>query len=755
MTETLQTPVRELTRGTMFARRFEIIEELGKGGMGKVYRVFDKKTEEEIALKLIKPEIAAEQEVIDRFRSELKMSRKISHRNVCRMYDLGDEGGTYYITMEYVPGEDLKSFIHRSKQLSTGTAIAIARQVCEGLEEAHSLGVVHRDLKPSNIMIDKDGNARIMDFGIARSLRAKGITGAGVIIGTPEYMSPEQAEGKEVDQRADIYSLGVILFEMVTGRVPFEGDSAFIVAMKHKSEAPQDPRKLNGQIPEGLSRIILKCMEKEKERRYQTAEELLSDLVKIGEARAETIRVPEWKNSIAVLPFVDLSPDKDQEYFCDGIAEEIINSLSKLENLKVVARTSAFSFKGKDIDIREIGRKLNVETLLEGSLRKAADRLRINAQLINVVDGFHLWSERYDRKMEDVFIIQDEISQAIVNNLKIKLLVGEKAVLKKRYAKNIEAYNLYLKGRYYWNKWSAEGYRKSIEYYQRVLQIEPYFALAYAGLADAYASETSYSDVGLSPMEQMPKAKEAALKALELDDTIAEAHTSLANIKCSHEYDWTAAEREFRRALELNPNSTNALHRYSHLLVALRRIKESLAVSLRALELDPVDAEMGVHLAWHYYNARQYDEAIEVSQKTLEIDPNFHETFWFLGLAYEGKGLFGDAIAALQDALALSGGSTSERAALGHVYGQAGKETEAEQIFEEMKELSQQRHVSGFDFALVCAGQGKEDQAIEFLEEAYRERGVWMPYIGVDPRFEPLQSNARFQDLLHRMNFQK
>lgn len=755
VTETLHTPIRELTTGSTFAGRYQLIEELGKGGMGKVYKVYDTEIKERVALKLLRPDIAADHETIERFRNELKFARKIRHKNVCQMFDLAREADSYYITMEYVHGEDLKRLIRKMGQLSPGQAILIAKQVCEGLAEAHNVGVVHRDLKPQNIMVDEEGNARIMDFGIARSLRAKGITGAGVIIGTPEYMSPEQVEGKEVDQRADIYSLGVILFEMMTGRVPFEGDSAFIVAMKHKSETPQDPRKLNGQIPEDLSRIMLKCMEKEKARRYQTAEELMSDLIKIGEAGAETIRVPEWKNSIAVLPFADLSPNKDQEYFCDGIGEEIINSLSKLEGLRVVARSSAFSFKGKDIDIREIGRKLNAETILEGSVRKAGDRLRINAQLINVGNGYNLWSERYDRKMEDVFTMQDEISQAILDNLKIKLLAGEKAVLKKRYAKNIEAYNLYLKGRYYWNKWTAEGYQKSIEYYQRALQIEPNLALAYAGLADAYSSLTSSAVVGLSPKETMQKAKEAALKALELDNTLAEAYTSLAEIKLSYEYEWTAAELGFKRALELNPSSTNALHRYSHLLIALQRIEESLTVSLRALELDPLDAEMGVHLAWHYYNARQYDEAIEVCQRTLEIDPNFHETFWFLGLAYEGKGLFGDAIAALQKALALSGGSSAERAALGHVYGQAGKKIEAEQIFKELNELSQQRHVSGHNFALVCAGQGKKDQACEFLEEAYRERAAWMPYIGVDPRFEPLQSNARFQDLLRHMNFPK
>ena len=441
VTKTLETPVGEFTRGTLFAERYEIIEELGRGGMGNVYRVEDTKTKEEIALKLIKPEIASDEKTIDRFRNELTTARKIRHKNVCGMYDLGEHKGTYFITMEFVPGEDLKSFIRRSKRLSIPSAISIAQQVCEGLEEANRLGVVHRDLKPSNIMIDKEGNARIMDFGIAWSIKTKGITGAGVMIGTPEYMSPEQVEGKEVDQRSDIYSLGVILYEMVTGRVPFEGDTALSVAMKHKSEIPKNPKELNAQISEDLSRVVLKCMEKDKKKRYRNTEGLLSELEKIKSPIAESITVSEWKNSIAVLPFTNISADPEQEYFCDGISEELINSLTQISDLRIVARTSAFSFKGKDVDIEEIGRKLKVDKVLEGSVRKAGNRLRITAQLINVSDGYHLWSERYDREMEDVFVIQDEITLAIVDKLKIKLLGKEKQGLAKRHTDNQEAYD--------------------------------------------------------------------------------------------------------------------------------------------------------------------------------------------------------------------------------------------------------------------------------------------------------------------------
>ena len=410
VTETMETPKEELTTGFTFAGRYQIIEELGKGGMGRVYKVHDTKVKEKIALKLIKPEIARDIKTIERFSNELRLARKIRHKNVCGMFDLGEEKRTHYITMEFVPGGDLKSLIRRVGRMDSAVAIKIGKQICDGLSEAHRLGIVHRDLKPSNIMIDREGNVRIMDFGIARSLTSKGITGPGVMIGTPEYMSPEQVEGKEVDQRSDIYSLGVILYEMVTGRVPFEGDTPFTIGVKHKSEMPKNPQELNVRILAELNHLILKCLEKDKKERWQSSQQILTELARIEKDIPTTKKVipekkpdttqtgeAERKNSIAVLPFTNMSADPEQEYFCDGMAEELINALTQVKDLRVVARTSAFSFKGKDTDIEEIGKKLKVDKVLEGSVRKAGNRLRITAQLINVEGGFHLWSERYDR----------------------------------------------------------------------------------------------------------------------------------------------------------------------------------------------------------------------------------------------------------------------------------------------------------------------------------------------------------------------
>jgi serine/threonine protein kinase len=444
--------------------------------MGRVYKVFDGEISEAVALKVLNPDISLDDRMIERFRNELKLARRISHKNVCRIFDLGNCEGTYFITMEYIAGDNLKSIIRMMGPLSPARALALAGQVCDGMAEAHRLGVVHRDLKSSNIMIDREGSARIMDFGIARTAETKGLTDQGTLIGTPEYMAPEQIEGKDVDHRADIYSLGIILFEMMTGRVPFEGNTPLSVAMMQKTARPPDPRALNVQTPEALSAVIAKCLEKEQTGRYQKVEMLASDLHGIAEGLAEGERSRQplkadnltpggtrLMNSIAVLPFADLSPLKDQEYFCEGLAEELITALAKIRNLEVAAKSSAFSTGFKNMDVREIGRQLGVAAVLEGSVRKGDNRLRITAQLINVATGYHFWSEKYERTFEDVFAIQDEITLAIVDRLKIKLLGGEKAALLKWHTDNPEAYNLYLMGRFFWNKRTEEGMKRGLE----------------------------------------------------------------------------------------------------------------------------------------------------------------------------------------------------------------------------------------------------------------------------------------------------
>ena len=750
VTETLQTATRELTTGSTFAGRYQIIEELGKGGMGQVYRVLDKKLNEEVALKLIKPEIASDKETIQRFSNELKLARKIGHRNVGRMFELMQDEGIHFITMEYVTGEDLRSFIRRSRQLTVATAVAIAKQVCEGLAEAHRLGVVHRDLKPSNIMIDKEGNARIMDFGIARSLKGKGITGAGVMIGTPEYMSPEQVEGKEADQPSDIYSLGIILYEMLTGRVPFEGDTPLSIAMKQKTEAPQDPRTFNAQVPSALSCVILKCMEKDRARRYQSAEDVVSELDKTDRGKTGAIQVAEWKNSIAVLPFKNISADPEQEYFCEGIAEELLNALTQIRELRVVARTSAFSFKGKDVDIREIGRTLNVDKVLEGSVRKSGQRLRITAQFVNVEDGYHIWSDQFDREVKDIFAIQEEISLIIVDKLKLKLLKEEKEKILKRYTDDHEAYNLYLKGRYFWYRRYEKGMQRALQYFQQAIEKDPGYALPHMGIADTFGTLGLFSF--MPPHQAYSRAKAAAKKALEIDPELAEVYASLGWIAMWYDWDWPAAERHFMKAIQMKPDYALAHTWYGNLLWCKGRFDESIREMQEARELEPLEPIYPAHVGVALYQARRFDESIGELRKVIASDPEFSIAYWYQSANLMANKMWAEAIATLQKFVELSGESVIALSTLGFAYGSTGMKDEAFKILERLDGLSKDRYVGSLWRALVWIGLGEKDKALENLERAYPERESMMACLKVWPIFDSLRSKPRFEALLKKMN---
>ncbi len=791
-TETLQTPIKELTTGSTFAGRYQIIEELGKGGMGKVYRVLDKKLDEEVALKLIKPEISSDKETIQRFSNELKLARKIAHRNVGKMYELMEAEGTHFITMEYVPGQDLRALIRQTGQLTAAKALSIARQVCEGLAEAHALGVVHRDLKPGNILIDKDGNARIMDFGIARSLQGKGITGAGVMIGTPEYMSPEQVEGKEADQRSDIYSLGIILYEMLTGRVPFEGDTPLAIAVKHKTEVPRDPKLVNAQIPEDLSRVVLKCLEKDKEKRYQSADELHLELEKIEKGIPTTERVMTgrkpftskeitvkfslkkllipslvtvaliitaviiiWRvipqkaatpaksarHSIAVLPFEDLSPTKDHEYLCDGIAETLINSLSNIKDLWIPARASSFSFKGRNLGIRQIGQQLGVDNLLEASVQVIGNRLRITPKIINVNDGSQIWSNQYDRQMEDVFAIQDEIAREIVKALKITLLGEKEAPLIKSYTDNSEAYQAYLKGRFYWNKRTEEGMRKSIEYFEQAVEKDSSYALAYVGLADSYITLGEFSF--LPAKEAFPKAKEAVVKALEIDDSLGEAHNSLAAVKRDFDWDWKGAEKEHKRAIELSPSYATAHQWYGEFLIMMGRFDEGLEEIKRAQALDPLSLIINAIGGSFYYYARDYDKGIDQCRKTLEMDPDFPPAIIYLMMNYLGKGMYQEALREAQ--------KINYQGVIAGIYATMNRQEEARRLLANILKHPQQFED---EIADVYFRLGENEEGWKWLEKAYNERSYPLTFLKASPRYDNIRSDPRFQAMLKKMGFE-
>lgn len=745
-TETLETPTEVLARGSIFAGRYEIIEALGAGGMGQVYRVFDSSIQEEVALKLIKPEIATNKRTVERFRNELKIARKITHKNVCRMYDLNIEDKALYITMEYVPGEDLKSLICRTKHLVIDTAASIAGQIADGLAEAHRLGIIHRDLKSNNIMVDKNGQAKIMDFGIAQTTKSKGITQIGMTVGTPEYMSPEQVGGAQIDQRTDLYSLGVILYEMVTGVLPFIGNTASAVGAKHQSEIPVNPRELNTHVPEALSRIILKCMAKNMEKRYRRAEEIRADLEKVGKSIIETKGDTVWNNSIAVLPFTNLSADKEQEYFCDGIAEEIINALAHVENLRVVARTSAFAFKNKNVNVIEIGRELHVKTILEGSVRKSGNRIRLLAQLINVSDGFHMWSEKYDRELDDVFAVQDEITQAILDNLKVTLLGKKKKTLAKRYPENSEAYILYLKGRYFWNKRTEEAIRKSIEYFKEGIKQEPLSALFYAGLSDAYHSLGYYNF--LPGKDVYRPAITAVEKALEFNESLGEAQASLGCIRLFYDWDLLAAEDALKKAIHFNPNYASAHHWFSFYLTAKGLHDEAWLEMKRAQELDPLSVVISAAAGWILYLAGDYNRAEQQCLRAIELDPNYNVSHLVCGLIFLQKNMFSEAISEFQKARELIKDDAGAVTYLGIAYVRSGDNEKAAKMMLELKNLSNTKYVPHYYEAAIFAVLGQKTKAIELLRKAYKERTPWLVFIKIWPIFENLNSEPEFKSLL-------
>jgi len=752
-----------ITHGMMVSH-YKVEKKLGEGGMGEVYLAEDTKLKRRVALKFLPAQYASDAEFKERFKREAQAAAALNHPNIITIHEVAEYENKPYIAMEYVEGESLKDLIAQ-KDLHISKIIDIAMQICQGLAKAHEAGIVHRDIKPQNILMDKDGRARIVDFGLARLKRDVMLTQTGSTLGTVAYMSPEQAQGKEVNHRSDIFSLGVVLYEMITGQLPFKGEHEAALVYSIVNENPEPLARYKSDVPGELQRIVEKGMEKNREMRYQHVDDLQADLsklreeVKSGVTKTLVTRATP-SPSIAVLPFTNLSADKEQEYFCDGMAEEIINALTHVEGLHVVARTSAFAFKGKHEDIREIGRQLNVKTLLEGSVRKAGNRLRITAQLVNVVDGYHLWSEKYDRDIGeeycpgDIFAIQDGISLAVVDKLKVKLLGGEKAKLVKRHTKDIDAYNLYLKGRFFWNKRTQEGYQKSLEYFQRAIERDPSYALAYAGTADCYDLLGWYDY--LPPEEAFPRAKAAAEKALEVDETLAEANASLGWISANYDWDWLAAESKYKRAIELNPSYATVHQWYAEYLSYMGRHDESIAEAKRAQELDPLSIIINNDLGQVLYYARQYDRAIEQLQKVLELDPDFIIAHFFLAFLYAQKAMYEEAIAEVQKAMNLSGGGDLLMVAqLGTIYSSSGRRDEAKKVLDELYQLSKQRYVSPFYIALIYVGLRQKNQAFEWLEKAYEERDHWLETLKVHPMLDSLRSDPRFTKLLKKMRLEK
>ena len=779
---------------------YKIVRKLGSGGMGEVYLAHDSRLDRLVALKILSGQLTTDGERVRRFRREALAASSLNHPNIITVYEIGGHEGRDFIATEYVEGVTLRTRM-RGKRLSLVDALDIVIQLAGALGVAHAAGIVHRDLKPENIMVRPDGLIKVLDFGIAKytpGTRASDSkhwvkTATGVVMGTTAYMSPEQARGKEVDARADIWSIGVIFYEMVARQLPFRGQTPpdRIAAILERDPEPLSKRR--SDVPPELERIVRRALAKNKEERYQLSADLAEDLRKlratVDEGRGPRFSLPapvrsfsafsrtralvavvslliliaavvtglnyfrsgrgEAIDSLAVLPFINASGSADLEYLSDGISESLINSLSQLPQLKVTARSSSFRYKGRETDVEELAKALGVRALVSGRVVQRGDTLQVSVELVDAQDKRQLWGEQYNRKFSDTQAVQEEIARAIAEKLRLVLSGAQGQLAGKRHTESDDAYQSYLKGRFHWNKRTSDGIKKAIGHFNQAIEKDPGFALAYAGLADCYVVVAN----PVPPREKLPKARAAAKRALELDETLAEAHTTLARVLTIYDWDWAGAEKEFKRAIELNPRYSVAHEWYGGYFAALGRHDESIAERKQALELDPLSVIINFELAQAFYHARDFDRAIEQGQKTLELDPNFPPPNTYLSAAYEQKGMYQEAAEGFQKGQTLRGGTdwSLALAGLGHLYARLGRKDEARAILDELQRLSRQEYVPADSMALVYAGLGEKDQAFAWLDKAYEERSFRLLHIKVEPMWDSLRSDPRFAQLLRRM----
>lgn len=823
---------------------YQIRAHLGAGGMGEVYLAYDRRLERTVALKVLPPELASDQQRMNRFIQEAKTTSSLNHPNLVTIYEIVKEGPLNYIATEFVDGETLREHMVKTPP-TLKEILTISVQICEALAAAHEAGVVHRDIKPENIMLRRrDHIVKVLDFGLAKvteefydrqssdpegSTRIFIDTKPSVILGTIRYMSPEQARGLPVDARTDIWSVGVVLYEMLTKRPPFSGPTAsdLIVSILDREPAPLAEHAAD--VPAELQRIVKRALAKDREKRYQSIKDLAvelenlrlemeisRELERVSSSASGTLSLTETTaevsarstselarleqpsqqlsstghlaagikqinkgllvglitlvlaliggyfylarlgksriDSIAVLPFVNVDGDPNMDYLSDGITESLINSISQLPNVSVIARSSVFRFKGRETDPQTVGHDLGVKAVLTGRITQRGERLLISAELVDVENNHRVWGGQYDRTMSDILAVQSEISREISDQLRLRLTGDQQKRITKHYTENTEAYQAYLKGRYYWNKRTGDDIKKAIEYFNQAISIDPRYALAYAGLADCYLVIPNYSDV--PAQEAYLKAKAAALKALEIDDSLAEAHASLGGIKSDYEWDFSGCESELRKALDLNPNYATAHHWYAQYLSTMGRHQEALAEIKRALELDPLSLIINSVVGDTYTKARQYDQAIAQLRKTIEMDKNFVTAHRYLANAYLEKGMYKEAISELQTATKLGGNASladQRGKALTDAYANGGPQGFWKQQLEFLKEDGEKGIVSPYSIASVYARLGDKEQTLTWLEKAYQRHDAYAVYLKIDPQFDSLRDDPRIIDLMRRI----